>query len=136
MLFRTDLDSVCRIVSESAVSHPHIRFISPTPRSLVLILGLIGFMPGVLGAESAEQRKHNAMKHLAAGVPLEPGERDDFPTLIPKLSDPAVAGIIIGSPVYFGNMSSLCKAFLERLMVFRKDNYALSNVVAGVSFVR
>jgi multimeric flavodoxin WrbA len=70
--------------------------------------------------------------NLAAGIPLEPGERDDFPTLVPKLSDPAVAGIIIGSPVYFGNMSSLCKAFLERLMVFRKDGFTLSNKVAGV----
>jgi multimeric flavodoxin WrbA len=69
---------------------------------------------------------------LAAGVPLEEGERDDFPTLVPKLSDPAVAGIIIGSPVYFGNMSSLCKAFLERLMVFRKEGFTLSNKVAGV----
>ena len=70
--------------------------------------------------------------NLAAGVPLEPGERDDFPTLVPKLSDPAVAGIIIGSPVYFGNMSSLCKAFLERLMMFRKEGFTLSNKVAGV----
>ena len=57
---------------------------------------------------------------------------DDFPSLVPKLGDPKVAGIIIGSPVYFGNMSSLCKAFLERLMMFRKDNFALSNKVAGV----
>lgn len=70
--------------------------------------------------------------NVAAGIPLEPGERDDFPTLVPKLADPAVAGIIIGSPVYFGNMSSLCKAFLERLMVFRKDGFKLSNKVAGV----
>jgi multimeric flavodoxin WrbA len=69
--------------------------------------------------------------NLAAGVPLAPGEQDDFPKLVPVLSDPAVAGLVIGSPVYFGNMSSLCKAFLERLMVFRKDGFALSNVVAG-----
>ena len=70
--------------------------------------------------------------NLAAGVPLEPGERDDFPPLVPKLSDPAVAGIIIGSPVYFGNMSSLCKAFLERLMTCRKDGFTLSNKIGGV----
>ena len=69
---------------------------------------------------------------VAAGVPLPAGERDDFPTLVPKLSDPKVAGFIIGSPVYFGNMTSQCKAFLERLMVFRKDDFALSNKVAGV----
>lgn len=69
---------------------------------------------------------------LAAGVPLEPGEKDDFPAIAAKLGDPRVAGIIVGTPVYFGNMSSLCKAFLDRCMVFRKNNFALSNKVGGV----
>jgi len=69
---------------------------------------------------------------LAAGLPLEPGQKDDFPELIPKLSDPKVAGIIIGTPVYFGNMTSLCKAFLDRCMVFRQNNFTLANKVAGV----
>ena len=68
---------------------------------------------------------------VAAGVPLEPGERDDFPALAPKLSDPAVAGIILGTPVYFGNMSSLCKALLDRWIVFHKDKL-LANKVGGV----
>ena len=68
--------------------------------------------------------------NLAAGIELEPGERDDFPPLVPKLSDPNVGGIIIGTPVYFGNMTSLAKAFLERCIVFRKD-FALSGKVAG-----
>ncbi len=44
----------------------------------------------------------------------------------------AVAAMIVGTPVYFSNMSSLCKAFLERLLLFRMDNFALSNTVAGV----
>ena len=70
--------------------------------------------------------------NLAAGVELEPGERDDFPSLVPKLSDPKVAGMIIGTPVYFSNMTSLCKAFLDRLIVFRKNDFALANKVAGV----
>lgn len=68
---------------------------------------------------------------VAAGVALEPGEQDDFPALAPKLADPAVAGIILGTPVYFGNMSSLCKAFLDRWVVFFK-NRTLANKVAGV----
>ena len=68
---------------------------------------------------------------VAAGIALEPGERDDFPALAPKLSDPAVAGIILGTPVYFGNMSYLCKAFLDRWTVFNKTK-ALANKVAGV----
>jgi len=69
---------------------------------------------------------------VAAGIPLEPGERDDFPSLVPKLSESKVAGIIVGTPVYFGNMTSLCKAFLDRCIAFRKDNFALRNKVAGV----
>ena len=69
---------------------------------------------------------------VAAGVPLAPGQQDDFPDLVPKLSDPRVAGIIIGTPVYFGNMTALCKAFLDRCIVFRKNNFALANKVAGV----
>jgi multimeric flavodoxin WrbA len=70
--------------------------------------------------------------NLAAGIPLEPGEKDDFPALIPKLADRRVRGIIIGTPVYFGNMSSLCKAFLDRCIAFYGDGMALSNKVAGV----
>ena len=69
---------------------------------------------------------------LAAGLPLAPGQKDDFEKLIPKLSDSKVRGIIIGTPVYFGNMTSLCKAFLDRCITFRKNNFALSNKVAGV----
>jgi len=68
----------------------------------------------------------------AAGVTPEPGQADDFPALIPKLRDPSVAGIIIGTPVYFASSSSLCKAFLERCIAFWQDNFALSNKVAGV----
>ena len=68
----------------------------------------------------------------AAGVPLASGQKDDFPALVPKLSDPEVAGIIIGTPVYFGNMTFLCKAFLDRCMVFRKNKFALADKVAGV----
>lgn len=67
----------------------------------------------------------------AAGVALEPDEKDDFPSLVPKLSDPNLAGLIMATPVYFGNMSFLCKAFLDRCVVFRKE-FALADKVAGV----
>lgn len=56
----------------------------------------------------------------------------DFPKLIPLLSDPAVGGIVIGTPVYFSGMTSLCKAFLDHCGVFRKNDFALRNKVAGV----
>lgn len=67
----------------------------------------------------------------AAGLPLESGQRDDFPSVARKLSDPTVAGIIVGTPVYFANMTSLCKAFLDRCGIFRKKNFALSDKVGG-----
>jgi multimeric flavodoxin WrbA len=56
----------------------------------------------------------------------------DFAKIAAKLSDPAVGGIIVGTPVYFSNMSSLCKAFLDHCMAFRKAKFALSGKVAGV----
>jgi len=69
--------------------------------------------------------------NLAAGIPLEPGEKDDFPALVPRLTAPEIRGIIIGTPVYFSNMSSLCKAFLDRCIAMYKNDLALSNKVAG-----
>ena len=68
---------------------------------------------------------------LAAGLPLEPGERDDFPQVATKMLEPQVAGIVFGTPVYFGNMTYLCKALLDRCHLFHKDK-KLANKVAGV----
>jgi multimeric flavodoxin WrbA len=69
--------------------------------------------------------------NVAAGVPLAEGEQDDFPKLLPRLADPQVRGLIIGTPVYFSNMSSLCKAFLDRCITLYQS-FALSNKVGGV----
>jgi multimeric flavodoxin WrbA len=67
---------------------------------------------------------------------FDPGNPDagagEFKKVSAALADPKVAAIIIGTPVYFGSMSSLCKAFLDRCIAFRRDNFALANKVAGV----
>jgi multimeric flavodoxin WrbA len=55
-----------------------------------------------------------------------------FADLIPVLSDPNVGGIIVGTPIYLGNMTSLCKAFLDHCIVFRQQKFALSGKIAGV----
>ena len=68
---------------------------------------------------------------VAAGIELPQGHPDDFPAVAEKIRDPKVAGLIIGTPVYFGNMTSLCKAFLDRCQVFRGD-FVLSDKVGGV----
>ena len=88
--------------------------------------------PGKIDVELIELAGIKIDGSLAAGLPLEPGQKDEFPKLVPRLSDQKVAGIIIGTPVYFGNMTSLCKAFLDRCIVFRKNKFALANKVAGV----
>jgi multimeric flavodoxin WrbA len=60
------------------------------------------------------------------------GWDDDFGELIPVLSDPQVAGIIIGTPVYFGSMTAQCKALLDRCVVFRRNGWLLRDKVGGV----
>ena len=69
--------------------------------------------------------------NMAAGIPLEPGQQDDFPVLATKLATADVGGIIVGSPVYFGSMTSLCKAFLDRCISLRMRQFALANKVGG-----
>jgi multimeric flavodoxin WrbA len=56
----------------------------------------------------------------------------EFKKVAAALADPRVAGVIVGTPVYMGSMSSLCKAFLDRCVALRKDNFALANKVTGV----
>jgi multimeric flavodoxin WrbA len=56
---------------------------------------------------------------------------DDFSELLPIFKSENLAGLIIGSPVYFRTMSALCKAFIERLGALRKPKLLLSGKVAG-----
>ena len=66
-----------------------------------------------------------------AGYSPKPPQ-DDFTAILPKLQDPALGGLIIGSPSYFRGMSSLCKAFIERCAPLRDPNMVLANKPVGV----
>lgn len=57
--------------------------------------------------------------------------QDDFDLILPSFQAPNLGGIIIGTPVYFRNMSSLCAAFLERLGALRQPNLQLANKAVG-----
>ena len=48
-------------------------------------------------------------------------QRDDFQILIPKLADPAVAGIVLATP-----------AFMDRTVLFRRNGFMLKNRLGGV----
>lgn len=63
---------------------------------------------------------------------LECSQKDDFEKMIPILSDQALAGLILATPVYFGSMSSQCKAFLDRCVMFRRNGFLLRDKVGGV----
>ncbi len=59
-------------------------------------------------------------------------QQDHFTDLVlPKLKDPYPDGMIIGSPIYFRNISSVCMSFLERIAVLRKPELKLANVPVG-----
>ena len=66
-----------------------------------------------------------------AGWSAKPPQ-DDFTAILPKLQDPALGGLIIGSPAYFRGMSSLCKAFIERCAPLREPKMVLANKPVGV----
>jgi multimeric flavodoxin WrbA len=58
--------------------------------------------------------------------------QDDFTPILPKLQDPAVAGLIIGSPSYFRSLSALTKAFIERCAPLREPKMLLDGKPVGV----
>jgi multimeric flavodoxin WrbA len=86
--------------------------------------------PDRIEVELVELADLNIPGAVAAGAPVPAGQIDDFPRLAVKMLDPRVAGLIVGSPVYMGLMSSLCKAFIDRCSMFRKD-FTLSGKVGG-----
>ena len=63
---------------------------------------------------------------------LECSQEDDFVKMIPILSDQQLAGLVVATPVYFGSMTSQCKAFLDRCVMFRRNGFLLQNKVGGV----
>ena len=63
---------------------------------------------------------------------LECSIQDDFSSLIPILADKEVAGMINGTPVYFGSMTAQCKAFLDRCVMFRRNGWIFQDRVAGI----
>lgn len=68
----------------------------------------------------------------SVGIELEPGRTDDFPAVADKLADPAVQAIVIGTPVYYASMSALCKSFLDRFGMFRRQDFAMSGKIGAV----
>ena len=58
---------------------------------------------------------------------------DDFKnSILPVLKDHDIKGMIYASPVYFGGVTWLMKAFLDRSLLFRRNDFKFEDRVAGV----
>ena len=87
------------------------------------------FSPAI-STELVELSGLNLDPYLAVGA--KSSERpDDFPGIREKLVAPEVYGVILGSPVYMGMVSSPLKQLFERMLDFRKGGFPLKNKVGG-----
>jgi multimeric flavodoxin WrbA len=68
--------------------------------------------------------------NIAPWSPTPPA--DDMKEILPKLQDPALGGLIVGSPSYFRSLSGLAKCFLERLVPLREPKMVLAEKPVGV----
>ena len=68
--------------------------------------------------------------NIAPWSPKPP--EDDMKDILPKFQDPALSGVIVGSPSYFRSLSGLAKCFLERLAPLREPKMVLADKPFGV----
>jgi multimeric flavodoxin WrbA len=59
-------------------------------------------------------------------------QEDDFQQIIPLMTDPLIAGLILATPVYFGTMTAQAKSFLDRCVVFHRNGTLLRDKIGGV----
>ncbi len=83
-----------------------------------------------ISTEIIELSGLNLDPYIAVGA--KSSERpDDFPMVRAKLVAPDVYGIVMGSPVYMGIVSSPLKQLFERMLAFRQGGFPLRNKVGG-----
>jgi len=87
---------------------------------------------GTLLIELSEMKMNGCLACGKCMKVLECSQEDDFIKMIPILSDSELAGLVVATPVYFGSMTSQCKAFLDRCVMFRRNGFLLRNKVGGV----
>lgn len=126
------------------------RFASGAAAGSVKIIGIVGslrkgkstYKAMDLALESAKKVSPAIATEIIelSGLNLDPyiavGSKssdrpDDFPAVREKLVAPEVFGILMGSPVYMGIVSSPLKQLFERMLAFRQGGFPLKNKVGG-----
>jgi multimeric flavodoxin WrbA len=83
-----------------------------------------------ISTELIELSGLNLDAYIAVGAKSS-DKPDDFPALREKLEAANVHGILMGSPVYMGIVSSPLKQLFERMVAFRSGGFPLRNKVGG-----
>lgn len=101
-----------------------------TYKAVELALESAGTVSPAIATELIELSGLNLDPYVAVGASSS-DRPDDFEAVATKLSAPDVFGIIMGSPVYMGLVSSPLKALIERMVAFRRGGFPLKNKVGG-----
>lgn len=101
-----------------------------TYKALKLALDSASTVSPAIATELVELSGLNLDPYVAVGA-RSSDRPDDFPAVREKLIAPDVFGIVMGSPVYMGLVSSPLKALFERMVDFRRGGFPLKNKVGG-----
>jgi len=101
-----------------------------TYKALELALESAKTVSPAIATEIIELSGLNLDPYIAVGSKSS-DRPDDFLTVREKLVAPDVFGILLGSPVYMGIVSSPLKQLFERMLAFRQGGFPLKNKVGG-----
>src|SRR5207247_6449939 len=128
----------------SGAALPHFANAAAPASGSVKIIGIVGRLRKGKSTYKAMDLSLDSAKTLSpaiatdiielSGLNLDPyiavgskssDKPDDFPTVREKLVAPDVFGVIMGSPVYMGIVSSPLKQLFERMLAFRQGGFPL-----------
>jgi multimeric flavodoxin WrbA len=101
-----------------------------TYKALELALDAARTVSPAIATELIELSGLNLDPYIAVGSKSS-DRPDDFPAVREKLEAHDVFGILMGSPVYMGIVSSPLKQLFERMLAFRQGGFPLKNKVGG-----
>jgi multimeric flavodoxin WrbA len=101
-----------------------------TYKALELALDAARTVSPAIATELIELSGLNLDPYIAVGSKSS-DRPDDFPAVREKLVALDVFGILMGSPVYMGIVSSPLKQLFERMLAFRQGGFPLKNKVGG-----
>jgi multimeric flavodoxin WrbA len=101
-----------------------------TYKAVALALDSAKTVSPAIATELIELSGLNLDPYIAVGSKSS-DRPDDFPAVREKLVAPDVFGILMGSPVYMGIVSSPLKQLFERMLAFRQGGFPLKNKVGG-----